>query len=142
MCLYCYFCINFAFCSNVLVTTLNRLFEAWGQTKYQHTNSFKDPTKDRFTNLATKFLENKHVWVDARRHQNRKDHFSPNLGHKIFFWRFQFYYMLDIVPSCNLVPGVVACSCNPATLGGNSPSIGGWIVWPPVCNPALEEECD
>ena len=38
-------------------------------------------------------------------------------------------------------PGVVACTCNPATLeaefrngagsipvGGNSPSIGGWIV--------------
>ena len=44
-----------------------------------------------------------------------------------------------------LIPGVVACMCNPATLeaefrngvgsipvGGNSPSIGGWIVWPPV----------
>ena len=42
-------------------------------------------------------------------------------------------------------PGVVACTCNPATLeaefrngvgsvpvGDNSPSIGGWIVWPPV----------
>ena len=42
-------------------------------------------------------------------------------------------------------PGVVACTCNPATLeaefrngvgsipvGGNSPSIGGWIVRPPV----------
>ena len=40
-----------------------------------------------------------------------------------------------------LMPGVVACTCNPATLeakfrnsvgsipvGGNSPSIGGWIV--------------
>ena len=40
-----------------------------------------------------------------------------------------------------LLPGVVACTCNPATLeaefrngvgsipvGGNSPSIGGWIV--------------
>ena len=42
-------------------------------------------------------------------------------------------------------PGAVACTYNPATLeaefrngvrsmpvGGNSPSIGGWIVWPPV----------
>ena len=41
--------------------------------------------------------------------------------------------------------GVVTCTCNPATLeaefrngvgsipvGGNSPSIGGWIVWSPV----------
>ena len=47
--------------------------------------------------------------------------------------------------SKNLIPGVVACTCNPAALeaefrnsvgsvpvGGNSPSIGGWIVWPPV----------
>ena len=33
---------------------------------------------------------------------NRKDHFGPNLGLK-FFWRFQFYLMLDIVPICNLV---------------------------------------
>ena len=46
------------------------------------------------------------------------------------------------------MPGVVACTCNPATLeaefrngvslipvGGNSPSIGG-------CNPALGEEPD
>ena len=42
-------------------------------------------------------------------------------------------------------PDVVVCTCNPATLkakflngvdsipvGGNSPSIGEWIVWPPV----------
>ena len=42
-------------------------------------------------------------------------------------------------------PGVMTCYCNPATLetefrngvgsipvGGNSPSIGGWIVWPPI----------
>ena len=42
---------------------------------------------------------------------------------------------------CSHSPGVVACTCNPATLeaefrngvgsipvGGNSPSIGGWIV--------------
>ena len=41
--------------------------------------------------------------------------------------------------------GVVACTCNPPTLDaefrngvgskpvmGNSPSIGGWIMWPPV----------
>ena len=41
----------------------------------------------------------------------------------------------------DLMPGVVACTCNPTTLeakfrnrvglipvGGNSPSIGGWIV--------------
>ena len=40
--------------------------------------------------------------------------------------------------------GVVVCSCNPATfmaefqndvdlipVGGSSPSIGGWIAWPP-----------
>ena len=43
------------------------------------------------------------------------------------------------------MPGVVACTCNPATVeaefrngvgsipvGGNSPSIGRWIVRPPV----------
>ena len=43
--------------------------------------------------------------------------------------------------SFSIWPGVVACTCNPATLeaefrngvgsvpvGGNSPSIGGWIV--------------
>ena len=43
----------------------------------------------------------------------------------------------------DFVPSVVTCACNPATLkaefwnsvgsiqiGGNSPSIGGWIVWP------------
>ena len=49
-------------------------------------------------------------------------------------------------------PGVVACTCNPATLepkywnvvgsipvGGNSPSIGGWTEWP-TFNTALGEE--
>ena len=49
--------------------------------------------------------------------------------------------------------GVVAYTCNPATLEaefqngvgsilvrGNSPSIGGWIVT--TCNPALREEPD
>ena len=49
--------------------------------------------------------------------------------------------------------GVVAYTCNPATLEaefqngvgsilvrGNSPSIGGWIVT--TCNPALGEEPD
>ena len=48
-------------------------------------------------------------------------------------------------PPFNGHANVVACICNPATLeaafqngagsvpvGGNSPSIGGWIVWPPV----------
>ena len=46
---------------------------------------------------------------------------------------------------CIRLTGVVACTCNPATLkaefwsgvasipvGGNSPSIDGWIVWPPI----------
>ena len=28
---------------------------------------------------------NKHVWVDAQQHYNRKDHFGPNLGHKNLF---------------------------------------------------------
>ena len=52
-----------------------------------------------------------------------------------FWWKYIFVFE----------PGVVACTCNPATLeaefrnrvgsipvGGNSPLIGGWIVWPPV----------
>ena len=49
----------------------------------------------------------------------------------------------EVVLSCleQILPGVVACTCNPATLeaefqngvgsipvGINSPSIGGWIV--------------
>ena len=51
-------------------------------------------------------------------------------------------------------PGVVACTCNSATLeakyrnvvgsipvGGNSPSIGGWTEWP-TFNTALGEEPD
>ena len=56
--------------------------------------------------------------------------------------------ILDIfgkISWCYFMPGVVACTCNPATLevefrngvgsipvGGNSSLIGGWIVWPPV----------
>ena len=32
-----------------------------------------------------------------------KYHFGPILDHKIFFWRFQLYWMLDINSSCNLV---------------------------------------
>ena len=53
--------------------------------------------------------------------------------------------LLCLLCYMNIVPGVVACICNPATLeaefrngvdsipvGGNCPSIGGWMVWPPV----------
>ena len=49
--------------------------------------------------------KNKQVWEGARRHQNKKDHFDPNLGHKFFFffWSLRLSQMLDIVPSCNLV---------------------------------------
>ena len=43
----------------------------------------------------------KQVRVEAQQHQNRKDHFDPNLGQK-FFWRFQLYQLLDILSNCNL----------------------------------------
>ena len=51
------------------------------------------------------------------------------------------YGTSTILVALKILPGVVACTCNPATLeaefwnrvgsitvGGNSPSIGGWIV--------------
>ena len=50
-------------------------------------------------------------------------------------------FLLLTLNGCSGMSGVVACTCNPATLeaefrngvgslpvGGNSPSIGGWIV--------------
>ena len=53
--------------------------------------------------------------------------------------------VLMLGDSVVMMLGVVACTCDPATLeaefqngvglipvGGNSPSIGGYIVWPPV----------
>ena len=33
--------------------------------------------------------ENKQVWVEARRHQNRKGLFGPNLDHNFFFFFFK-----------------------------------------------------
>ena len=62
----------------------------------------------------------------------------------VFFWQ---HYLNDqfLKEMSWNQPGVVACTCNPAFLmaqfwdgvglipvGGNSPSIGGWIMWPPV----------
>ena len=54
-------------------------------------------------------------------------------------------YLLQYCSLSSHVLGVVACTCNPATLvaefrnsvgsipvGGNRPSISGWIVWPAV----------
>ena len=53
--------------------------------------------------------KNKQVWLDARRHLNRKAHFSPdlapldpNLGHK-FFLEVSALLMLDTLPNCNSV---------------------------------------
>ena len=53
--------------------------------------------------------------------------------------------MLELRQEVTLVPSVVACTCNLAAskvkfwngvgstpVGDNSPSIGGWIVRPPV----------
>ena len=37
-----------------------------------------------FKKILTK-KKNKQVWVDARRHKNRKYYFGTNLSHKIFF---------------------------------------------------------
>ena len=52
---------------------------------------------------------------------------------------------MEFSVSVSTKPGVVACTYNPATLEvdfrngvgpipveGNSTSLGGWIVWPPV----------
>ena len=59
--------------------------------------------------------------------------------------RNQFFHLLILQIWSILESGVVACTCNLATLeaefrnrvgsipvGGNSPSMGGWIKWPPV----------
>ena len=80
-----------------------------------------------------------------------------NLGVSAFMFFTMFIFMLifynakspchivDYFPVKHFLSWVMGCSCNPATLeagfqnrvgsipvGGNSPSVGGWILWPPV----------
>ena len=58
-----------------------------------------------------KYLFNKIFPLLIKQEENaEKPHFGtnlgllgPNLGPKIFFWMFQFYFMLHIVPNCNHV---------------------------------------
>ena len=64
---------------------------------------------------------------------------------KVIYFLWTVFFLASFSLKIQFRPGVVTCNCNPATLdadfpsfvvliqdGSNSPSIGGWIVWPPV----------